>query len=262
MTDPREETATGPTIWHTLRDKTIMVIGASSGIGLAAARSASRAGANVILLSRDTERLRAAETLVRREGATRRVDNVSSIATDADDDVRLASSLRSVAHVDHVLVTAGTAASSNVLGDQSVDNLLRPHDVRLRASLVAVRVLAPLMRNNGSFVFTGGLLTDRPARGAWISGLAASSMEQLARVLAIDLAPLRFNAISPGMTDTPLLDAMLGAAKHDVVKDIASRTPIGRIARAQEAADAALFLMSNGAITGEVLHVDGGQRLV
>lgn len=73
---------------------------------------------------------------------------------------------------------------------------------------------------------------------------------------------MRFNAVAPGWTDTPMWDAVLGANKAAVFADVAKKQLTGRLSRADEVADAVLFLMRNEAITGEVLHVDGGGRLV
>ena len=95
-----------------------------------------------------------------------------------------------------------------------------------------VRAAHGLVRPGGSFTFTGGLSSDRPVPGAWVSGIATMATEQLARVLALELAPIRFNAIAPGYTAT------------------------------DEVAQAVLLLMQNEAMTGETIHVDCGARLV
>jgi len=75
------------------------------------------------------------------------------------------------------------------------------------------------------------------------------------------LAPLRCNAVSPGWTDTPMWDRILGEGKDEIFRGVAARTPVGRLMAADEVAEAVIFLMSNRAVTGEILHVDGGQRL-
>lgn len=132
---------------------------------------------------------------------------------------------------------------------------------RLRAAAYAVRAAAPLVPPGGSFTFTGGVSSDRPVRGAWVSGVATAAADQMARVLAVELAPLRFNAVSPGWTDTPMLDRVLGDGKADVLAGVAQGLLTRRIATAGEVAEAVVFLMANRSVTGEVLHVDGGGRL-
>lgn len=94
--------------------------------------------------------------------------------------------------------------------------------------------------------------------------VAASSgaIEAFARALALDLAPIRVNTICAGIVDTPLLDAYYGDRRERAVRDLAARPPVGRIGTPDDIADAAMFLMGNGFVTGTVLHIDGGKLLV
>jgi NAD(P)-dependent dehydrogenase (short-subunit alcohol dehydrogenase family) len=125
-----------------------------------------------------------------------------------------------------------------------------------------VRATHPLMRPGGSFTFTGGMSSDRPVSGAWVSGIATMATEQLARVLALELAPIRFNAVAPGYTDTPMWDRVYPQNGAQALRDLTKRQPIPRLVTADEVAQAVLLLMQNKAITGETIHVDGGSRLV
>jgi NAD(P)-dependent dehydrogenase (short-subunit alcohol dehydrogenase family) len=118
------------------------------------------------------------------------------------------------------------------------------------------------MHSPGSITFTGGVSTDRPIAGAWISGLGTAAAEQLARVLVMELPRIRFNAVSPGYTDTPMWDSIMGENKQQILAGIAATLPVKKIASPEEVASAVLFLMSNPSITGEVIHVDGGARLI
>jgi NAD(P)-dependent dehydrogenase (short-subunit alcohol dehydrogenase family) len=94
-----------------------------------------------------------------------------------------------------------------------------------------------------------------------VASAAGSSVEGLARSLAVDLAPVRVNTIRPGLIDTPLIDQFAGERKDAFVKMYAERIPVGRIGRAEEIADAVLFLMGNGFVNGITLTVDGGALL-
>ncbi|QJR37614.1 SDR family oxidoreductase [Gemmatimonas groenlandica] len=244
-----------------LREKVVLIVGGSSGIGLAAARQAAAQGASLALLARNAERLATAATAVRTAGTA----SVSTHAVDATDVTALEAAFAEVQRIhgaiDHVLLTAGGATLAPLLDHRSIDEQVAPLEQRIRTAIITVRALAPGMRDGGSFVFVGGISTDRPVKGAWATGVATAAAEQLARTLALELAPIRANAISPGWIDTPMWDGVLGDEKSDVFAQIVARTPIGRFASAEETADAALFLMQNGGITGEVLHIDGGQRL-
>ena len=118
------------------------------------------------------------------------------------------------------------------------------------------------MNPEGSITFTGGVSTDRPIAGAWVSGLATASAEQLARVLVMEYPDVRFNAVAPGYTDTPMWDTILGSDKESVLSEVAKSLPVKKIASAEEVASAVVFLMSNASVTGETIHIDGGGRLV
>lgn len=133
---------------------------------------------------------------------------------------------------------------------------------RVWGNTYVINAVATKLSPDSSITFTGGLSTDRPVAGAWVSGIGTAAAEQLARVMALELAPIRFNAVSPGYTDTPMWDGVLGANKAQVLEDVARRLPVKRIATPEEVAEAVIFLMRNGSVTGEVIHVDGGARLV
>lgn len=117
------------------------------------------------------------------------------------------------------------------------------------------------MRPGGSFTFTGGLSSDRPVSGAWVSGIAMTATKQLARVFALELAPIRFNAIALGYTDTPLWNSIFPEHGVRALDDVTKKQPVPRPVTADEVAQAVL-LMQNEAITGETIHVDSGVRLV
>jgi NAD(P)-dependent dehydrogenase (short-subunit alcohol dehydrogenase family) len=102
-----------------------------------------------------------------------------------------------------------------------------------------------------------GTAAMRPIRGASVASASCGAVEAFARSLAIDLAPIRVNTIQPGLIDTPFLDT-LGDRRNAVVADYSARLPVGRVGRAEDAADAVLFLMKNGFVTGITLTVDGG----
>lgn len=235
-----------------LSDQHLLVVGGSSGIGLAVAREGLAAGMRVTVLGRNPERLRqAAEAL----------PGVTALPLDVEDAAAVARTLEAVPGPDQVYIAAGRFAGGTVF-ETPLGELRGAMEARVWGALHCVRALAPRMRGpEASFVLTGGVSTDRPAKGTWMTSVATAAAEQLARVLALELAPLRFNAIAPGWTDTPMWDDILGESKAEQFQAIGQKLPVGRISRAEEAAMAVLQLMANPSITGEVLHVDGGHRL-
>lgn len=236
-----------------LKDKTIIIIGGSSGIGLAVANMAYMSGANVSITSRD---LNKAISVAISVGST-----VKGLALDVDDEQAVNDFFKSYTNIDHIYITAGSTKLGSVTEGILEENM-GAFNTRLLGSLRVVRAVSNKIATSGSITFTGGVSTDRPISGAWISGLGTASAEQLARVLVMELPQIRFNAVAPGYTDTPMWDSIMGENKREIFSGIADKLPVKKIASAEEVASAVLFLMSNDSITGEVIHIDGGQRLI
>jgi NAD(P)-dependent dehydrogenase (short-subunit alcohol dehydrogenase family) len=114
----------------------------------------------------------------------------------------------------------------------------------------------------GSITFTSGVAAYRPSPGSSVLATANGALEALARTLAVELAPIRVNVVSPGWVDTPIWDDLAGPAKHDRLAAMAARLPAGRIGRPEDIAQAFRALIGNEFITGTTLHVEGGHRLV
>jgi len=144
-----------------------------------------------------------------------------------------------------------------------VDHLRRAFDERIWASLSAIRALGDRLSKEGSITFISGSLADRPnAYGTAVLAAASAAMEALARGLALELAPIRVNTLSPGPIDTPILSKALGEGRDAYVASLEQALPLHRLGTAEEAASAAVFLMSNTFMNGAVLNIDGGARLV
>lgn len=229
--------------------ETVAVFGASSGIGRAVALAAAAAGARVRAVGRDRGRL---------EALSREAGGLEIALADVRDPDAVADALAGLERLDHVLVSAGTVAGAPLLSSPMTE-LRGPFEERVFGAMHVVRAAAPRMRD-GSFVFITGDLVERPVAGVSAVAAAAAAVEALARSWTLELAPLRFNVISPGSVDTPLQDSIFGAARAQAVVEQAQRIPLRRVARAEEIAQAALSLFANRFVAGAVLHVDGGMR--
>ncbi len=236
----------------TLSGQRVVVVGGSSGIGLATAQAAASAGADVVVVARGTDALTRVEATV---------PGVATAAADVLDEDALRKVAAAYERVDHVYVSAGSTRLGSILDDSPVATQLAALRVRLDGAAQVIRAFHPVLRSDGSVTLTGGVSTDRPVRGAWVSGVGTAAAEQLARVMAVELAPLRFNAVSPGWTDTPMWDAVLGDEKSGVLTEAAAGLLTGRLVTADEVAAAVLFLMTSPSVTGEIVHIDGGGRL-
>lgn len=228
----------------------VVIIGGSSGIGLATARQVKAAGANLFLISRNSQRLReAAETV---GGAPQIV---------ADIEAPHPAMFAGIERIDHLLITAGTV-HLQPLKDQTEVDLLQVIRERLVGPLLAIKAALPLLHSASSITMTSGQFASRPAAAGAVVAAAVAAVESAVRALAIELAPMRVNAISPGLVDTPLLNDLIGNAKRHVLEQAASTLPSRNIGRPDDIAQAILLLMTNRFMTGEVLHVDGGGRWV
>ncbi len=127
----------------------------------------------------------------------------------------------------------------------------------------AIRALGDRLAQDGSITLISGALADRPnAYGTAVLAAASAAMEAFARGLALELAPIRVNTLSPGPIDTPLLARSLGKGRDAFVAGLKATLPIHRLGTPAEAGAAVVFLLTNGRMNGETLHVDGGARLV
>jgi NAD(P)-dependent dehydrogenase (short-subunit alcohol dehydrogenase family) len=242
-----------PFVARNLQDSVVVVLGGSSGIGLSTAVQAKAAGAKVIILGSDADRAQrvAAENGFDgwREADVTRPETISRALAD-------------IPHVDHLVLLAGTFVAGKVV-EADIDHLRRAFDERIWAAVHSVRALGNRLATDGSITFVSGALADRPnAYGTAVLAAASAAMEALARGLALELAPRRVNTVSLGPTDTPLLAKTLGNGRDAYVAALQEKLPLHRLGTAAEVGGAVIFLMSNGFMNGETLHIDGGSRLV
>jgi NAD(P)-dependent dehydrogenase (short-subunit alcohol dehydrogenase family) len=235
-----------------LQDRTVVVIGGSSGIGLATAKLAADAGAAVTIVGRDEDRLTAAlETLPA---------GTSTASLDVADESAVRDLFGALDHVDHVAVLAGTHVSG-ALVDLDTEELRGPVGNRFWGPLFVGKYAAPKM-TDGSITLCTGAGLARPRAGASIVTAAAGGSEFLARAMAVELAPVRVNVVRPGIVDTPLLDRLVpGADREAVLEAMARRVPLKRVAQPEEIAEGILFLMGNDYVTGSTLTIDGGASI-
>lgn len=231
-----------------LKDKTVVILGGSSGIGLATAQAALAEGAKLIITGRSRERLEAARIKLQAD--------VRTVALDVTDEPGTRALFGSFDKVDHVFITAGMVTFDPKLAPAS--DALRPAlDQRFWGALYAAKYAATKMGAGGSITFMSGTTAIRPLPGAAVATASCGAVEAFARSLALDLAPIRVNTIQPGLVDTPFLD-LLGDRRQAIIDDYSRRLPVGRPGRPEEIADAVLFLMRNQFVTGITLTVDGG----
>lgn len=236
-----------------LHAKDVLVIGGTSGIGLSAAIQAKAAGARVVVLGFEPERSAA---VARQHGFD------GWRAADVTQPEQLRAALADIGHVDHLVLMAGTFVVGKVM-EADMGHLQRAFDERIWSAIHTLRFLGDKLAADASVTLISGALADRPsASGTAVLAAASAAMEALARGLALELAPRRVNALSPGRIETPLLDKALGAARDGVVEAMRRSAPQQRMGSADEAGAAVVFLMANGWMNGATLHIDGATRFV
>lgn len=236
-----------------LSGQTVLILGGSTGIGLATARRARAQGADVILVARNAERLRqAAQDVGARHTA----------AFDAGDRDALHEFFESLpGPVDHVMVNAGRPYYGPVL-DRTYEEARTAISYHALLATEVSRNARDKMPPGGSLSFMGGTGARRISSGAGMLWVIGRTMSSLVAVLAIELAPLRVNMIATGFVDTPMSASLLGDGLEARRDELRSRLPIRRVVTAEDVAALAIHLMSNTAVTGAVYDIDGGQQLI
>lgn len=234
-----------------LTGKRVLVIGRGSGIARAISQSAREAGAQIIVASRNQQAL---------ADAYADDDAITTHAVDLTDDKSIAALADRVGPVDHVVSTA-SARARGTLQELERANLQLSFDTKVIGPLMLAKYFAGHINHGGSLVLFSGIHAFKPKVGYLGVGITNGAVDFLTRSLAIELAPIRVNAISPGVIDTGAWDAMGAAGKQEYFRQISQSNPARRIGTVQDIADAVLFALTNEFLTGETLKVDGGEPL-
>jgi NAD(P)-dependent dehydrogenase (short-subunit alcohol dehydrogenase family) len=237
-----------------LQKKRVVVLGGSSGIGFAVAELAASRGAKVVIASSNRERVQKAIESVGGEAQGQVVD----VSEERD----VATFFTKLGALDHLVFTAGDSLHLRDLATTDLGKARRAFELRYWAALAAVKYGSPHIRNGGSIVLTTGVAGRRPRKGWVVPASVCGTIEALTRALAVELAPIRVNAVSPGVVRTNLWQSMSAAEREHLYESVGNSLPVGRVGEPYDIAQAYLFLMQEGFGTGQTLVVDGGTVLV
>ncbi len=237
----------------TLDGQRIVILGGTSGLGLATAQAAAHEGAQLIVASsRQYSVDHALATLP--SGAT-------GHTIDLTDETQIKALFDRIGEIDHLVFTAGENLQLAEIGRTALADAQKFFGLRYWGAFTAVKYGHPHLRKGGSIVLTTGVAGARPHKGWSVVTSICSAVEGLTRALAVELAPLRVNAVSPGMIKTPLWKGMSDEARDAMYREIGLKLPAGRIGEATDVAETYLYLMRNGFVTGQVSVIDGGTTL-
>ncbi|MGZ0150544.1 SDR family oxidoreductase [Kribbella sp. WER1] len=231
----------------------VVIVGGNSGIGRALAAELVAQGSEVTVAGRSPGKL----------AAVRRELGVHTVTIDLGSEPDIERLFATTGPIDHLVTTAADVAGAY--------QPIRTYDLPAARGAIASKLTGPLLlakhgasvlRPGGSILYTSGIAAYRPGpRGSLLAALNGS-LASLAAALAVELAPLRVNVISPGWVDTPIWQDVAGPDAPQTLATMATRLPAGRIGRPEDIAAAMLPLLRNPYITGTVLHIDGGHHLI
>ena len=235
-----------------LENKRIVIIGGSSGIGFAIAKLAINEKSQVIISSRSKENLLNAKKLL---------NNAVEIKTiDMRNEEELKKFFREIGKFDHLQISASEVKTGPFL-EIPTETAQASFESKFWGPYMAVKHAIPYLNEEGSVTLFSGAMGQRPVHGTVISASISCAVEGLSRALSVELAPIRVNCISPGLTQTELYNKWDEEKTNHFFADRCKKLIIKRPAKPEEIAESAIHLMKNSYTTGSVLYIDGGYSL-
>jgi NAD(P)-dependent dehydrogenase (short-subunit alcohol dehydrogenase family) len=226
----------------TLQQQQVVVIGGTSGIGRAVAQEAAARGAVVTVIGR----------------SAKASGGIQAAVADVTDSAALTQAFAAIGKIDHLVLTAGARVGSPKLTELTRDELELAFNVKLFGSLFAIQAALPYLSPNASITLTSGLLSRKFGPGSLLKSGLNAAVDATAKSLARELAPRRVNVVSPGVVDTELWGEAGAESRVAAMARIGKGLPVGRVGTPQDMAQAYMFAMKNGFVSGAVIDVEGG----
>jgi NAD(P)-dependent dehydrogenase (short-subunit alcohol dehydrogenase family) len=230
----------------------VLIIGGSSGIGLAAAEILLRDNFKVTISGRDPKRLAAAGKQVR---------EAKAVAVDAADLAAVTALLGSLGKLDHLVLAFGSNKGLGPFATVGIEDVRLSFTEKVFPQFACAQAAQKFLTPRGSITFLSAVSAFGAMPGAAAIGAANGAIATMVPTLARELQPLRVNAVAPGVIDTPWWSWVEAEQKAALFADFASKTPVGRVGTADEIGQTIAFLITNGFMTGQTIVCDGGIRL-
>ena len=249
-----------------LKNKHVLIIGGSSGIGFGVAEACLEYGARVTISSSSSERLTAAVNKLKTAYPSAAASRIAAATCDLGDATTLESNVaalfKSVGEINHVVYTAGDGLLRIPLAEVTVAQMQKVTLVRVNGVILAAREAVKYLPASpeSSFTITSGSAADKPIPGTAATAFFAGSHASMARSLALDLKPIRFNVVGPGAVDTELWK-MPEEQKKAMFKQFEAQMTTGRVGRVEDVAEAFLYCMKDTNVSGSVISTNGGAFL-
>jgi NAD(P)-dependent dehydrogenase (short-subunit alcohol dehydrogenase family) len=237
-----------------LKGKKVVIIGGSSGIGLATSKSIASKGGNVIIVSSNQARIDKALQEIAAES--------TGYAVDVTNEIEVKNLFEKVGSFDHLIFTAGENLILSNVEDTTLEDAKKYFNIRYWGAFAAVKYAAPFINSKGSIVLTSGIASNRPNKGWALGASICAAMEGFTRAMAMELAPIRVNIVSPGVVKTELWGGMSESDREAMYANIGNTLPVKRVGEAEDIAKTFLYLLEQEYGTGQTLIIDGGTSLV
>ena len=242
------------TATQALSGKQVVILGGSSGLGLATAKHAAQAGASVIIVSGNQQNI---------DKALQQLPAGSKgFAIDLRNEENIKAFFEQCPEFDHLVYTAGENLRFITLNDMDVNNAKEFFTLRFWSALAAVKYAAAKIRKGGSIGLISGIVSSRPGAGWSLGAAICGAVEAFGRAMAVELAPIRVNVVVAGVTKTNLWNSLSDTDRNNLYSAVSNSLLVKRVGEAEEIAQTFLFLMQNQFATGQTFTIDGGTVLV
>jgi len=239
---------------QSLKNKRVVILGGSSGLGLATAKAAAAEGATIVIVSGNQSRIdRALQDLP--QGST-------GYAVDLSKEENIKNFFDTIGDIDHLVYTAGENLTLHNIAETDIEQARSFFNLRYWGALAAVKYGSAHINTGGSICLISGIASARPGTGWGIAASICGAMEGFVRAMAVELAPIRVNSVMPGVIKTNLWNSMSDGDRQNLYQSVGDALLVKRVGEADDIALAFMYLMKQQFGTGQNIIVDGGAVLV